>query len=519
MPLTMPIRLSKSKLLAFRQCERRLWLELHHPELRHDDDASMAAFAVGHQVGDLARSLYDPDGNGVLVDPQAEGLDAALARSEALLATAQPVFEAGFAGAGALAFADILLPSEKEGQRRWRMVEVKSSTSVKAYYLDDAAIQAYVAQAAGLPLDAIAIAHIDKSWVYPGGGDYRGLLAEHDLTDSAFARGPEVKAWIARAQDVAMLAHEPEVRPGGHCKSPYACGFAVHCRGGKEQTAYPVEWLPKQGSRAVRERIEEGAADMREVEDALLNAKQQRVKQHTLSNETYFDAAGAAADLAPYGLPAWFIDFETISFTVPIWKGTSPYQKIPFQFSVHRLEASGELAHTAFLNLTGEDPSLAFAEALVGACGTDGPVFVYNAAFETGRIAELAARFPHVSLELLAINGRVVDLLPIARERYYHPGQQGSWSIKRVLPAVAPDLRYDALEGVQDGGAAMQAYVEALDQRTSPARKQQIERQLLDYCHLDTLAMVRLWQVFSGQQSLPAPQPFLTSTGNTECPT
>src|SRR5206468_10128831 len=109
---------------------------------------------------------------------------------------------------------------------------------------------------------------------------------------------------------------------------------------------------------AFKERIEDGAVDMRDVEDGLLNAKQQRVKQHTLSNETYFDAAGAAADLAPYGLPAWFIDFETISFTVPIWKGTSPYQKIPFQFSVHRLGPTGELAQQAFLDLSGEDPSL-----------------------------------------------------------------------------------------------------------------------------------------------------------------
>lgn len=334
-----------------------------------------------------------------------------------------------------------------------------------------------------------------------GGGDYRGLLVEHDLTNSAFVRGPEVQDWITRAQDVAALAHEPEVRPGGHCKTPYACGFAAHCRGGAKPAEYPVEWLPKQGGRAFKERIEDGAADMRDVEDRLLNTKQQRVKQHTLSNDTYFDAAGAAADLAPYGLPAWFIDFETISFTVPIWKETSPYQKIPFQFSVHKLEPTGELAHQAFLDLSGDDPSLAFAEALIGACGTHGPVFVYNAGFETGRIAELAARFPHLSRDLLAINVRVVDLLPIARERYYHPGQQGSWSIKRVLPAVAPDLRYDGLDGVQDGGAAMHAYVEAIDQGTSAARKGQIERQLLDYCHLDTLAMVRLWQFFAGQQS------------------
>jgi hypothetical protein len=172
---------------------------------------------------------------------------------------------------------------------------------------------------------------------------------------------------------------------------------------------------------------------------------------------------------------------------------------IPFQFSVHRLAQTGDLTHQAFLDLSGADPSLAFAEALVGACGVHGPVFVYNAAFETKRVEELAARFAHLSRRLLAINERVVDLLPIARERYYHPGQQGSWSIKRVLPAVAPDLRYDGLDGVQDGGAAMQAYLEAIDQKTSGARRQQIERQLLDYCHLDTLAMVKLWRFFAGK--------------------
>lgn len=500
----MPIRLSKSKLLAFRQCERRLWLELHHPELRQDDDASVAAFAVGHQVGDLARQLYDPDGSGVLLDPQTEGFDAALARTRTLLATAQPVFEAGFAAAGALAFADILLPVDRAGQRRWRMVEVKSSTSVKDYYHDDAAIQAYAAQAAGLALDSIAVAHIDSRWVYPGGGDYRGLLTEHDLTDRAFARGPEVRDWIARAQMVAGLAAEPAVRPGGHCKSPYACGFSAHCRGGGTQAAYPVEWLPKQGSRAFRERLGDGAADMRDIDDGLLNERQLRVKRQTLSDEVYFDEAGAAADLAPYGLPAWFLDFETISFTVPVWQGTSPYQKIPFQFSVHRLESDGELVHDAFLDLSGDDPSLAFAEALVEACGRKGPVFVYNASFENGRIAELVARFPHLSRALLAISARVVDLYPVARERYYHPRQQGSWSIKHVLPAVAPDLRYDALDGVQHGGAAMQAYAEAIDAATGPARREQIRRQLLDYCHLDTLAMVRLWQFFSGHPPVPA---------------
>jgi hypothetical protein len=497
----MPIRLTKSKLLAYRQCERRLWLELHRPELRQDKAASLAAFAAGHEVGDLARRLYDPQGKGVLLDPHTEGYEAVLARSQALLATAQPIFEAGFSGAGALAFADILLPVDSQGERRWRMVEVKSSTSVKDYQRDDAAIQAHVAKAAGVPLAGIALAHVDSSWVYPGAGDYRGLLVEEDLTEDAFARAAEVEEWVAGARAAAARAHEPEVRPGGHCNTPYDCGFAGHCGSGETQAKHPVSWLPRVSSKALKQCIEDGAADMREVPDELLNDKQLRVKRHTLSGEAFFDAAGAAADLARYPLPAWFVDFETIAFAVPIWKGTRPFQMIPFQFSVHCLGRTGELEHQAFLDLSGSDPSHAFAEALIGACGERGPVFVYNAGFEKARIAELAERFPHLRVALLAISGRVVDLLPVARDHYYHPGQQGSWSIKKVLPAVAPDLCYGDLDGVQDGGAAMEAYLEAIARDTGSARKRQIEGQLLDYCRLDTLAMVRLWRFFTGQQA------------------
>ena len=124
---------------------------------------------------------------------------------------------------------------------------------------------------------------------------------------------------------------------------------------------------------------------------------------------------------------------------------------------------------------------------------------MYNAGFETARISELATRYPHLSNPLLAINARVVDLLPIARERYYHPSQQGSWSIKKVLPAIVPELRYDALDGVQDGGMAMEAFMEAIHPDTHAERKNQIEQQLLAYCKLDTYAMVRLWQVFAGR--------------------
>lgn len=139
--------LSKSRLLAYRQCPKRLWLEIHHPEYRTDSAATRASFATGHQVGDIARHLYDPQGKGVLLDPKAEGrLDHLLQHSQLLLQAKSPcaLFEAGFRAEGALALADVMIPLRRGGQRAWRMVEVKSSTSIKDYHRDDAAMHAFV---------------------------------------------------------------------------------------------------------------------------------------------------------------------------------------------------------------------------------------------------------------------------------------------------------------------------------------------------------------------------------------
>ena len=493
---------SKSKLLALRQCPKRLWLEIHRPDLREDSAATEASFRIGFQVGDIAQKIYDPEGHGALIDVEGEGFNRAFERSAELLHSSQPIFEAGFSAGGALAFADVMLPQQKEGKPVWRMVEVKSSTRVKDYHRDDVAVQAYIARSAGVPLESIALAHIDSSWVYPGDDDYQGLLKENDLTDEAFARTEEVEGWIAQAQGVFSMLAEPVISTGEQCDKPFECGFYDYCSRDEPKPEYPIHWLPRFPVARRRKLATQGVDDLRDVPDDLLNEKQRRVKSHTLADTVFFNAAGAAKDLAAWGLPAYFLDFETILFAVPIWKGTRPYQQITFQFSLHTLDASGRLEQTAFLDLSGSNPSEPFAHALIAACGEHGPVYVYNAAFETARIRELAKRYPLLSGPLLAINGRVVDLLPIARERYYHPSQKGSWSIKKVLPAVVPELRYDALDGVQDGGMAMDAFLEGIHPETTAHRKAEIEQQLLAYCKLDTYAMVRLWQVFAGRTDL-----------------
>ncbi len=491
--------LSKSKLIAFRQCPKRLWLEVHHPELREDSAGTVARYSTGNQVGAVARQVYDPDGQGQLIDIKREGFDGALARSRELLRSAQPIFEAGFSAAGALAFADVLLPLRKKGKTVWRMIEVKSSTSVKDYHREDIAIQTYVAKAAGIPLDTVSLAYLDKTWVYPGNGQYQGLLKEEDLTTTAKELEPAVKEWIAGAQSVADSPVEPAVMTGKHCSDPFECGFLAYCRSQESTAEYPVTWLPRIQSKALKALVDEKlVTDMRDVPDELLNAQQRRVRTHTLSGEPYFDAKGAADALSMHKLPAYFLDFETIKFAVPVWKGTRPNETIPFQFSVHRMGRSGDLKHQSFLDLSGNEPSQQLATALIAACGERGPIFVYSS-FEKTRINELASRLPRLRKRLLALVDRLVDLYPIVQQYYYHPSQQGSWSIKEVLPAMVPELSYEDLSGVKDGGMAMEAYVEAIAPNTLPARKAEIERELLQYCALDTEAMVRLWRVLSGR--------------------
>jgi hypothetical protein len=494
-----PRLLSKSKLIAWRQCPRRLWLEVHKPELRKDSAGAEARMEAGNELGRLAQRLYDPDGKGETIDFKEVGFGPALERSKAVLGEAKPVFEAGFSAEGGLAFADVMLPVPKYGKPAWRMVEVKSATSVKDYHREDAAIQAYIARAAGVPLTAISIAHIDNSFVYPGDGDYDGLLVEEDLTEETSELAGEVARWIGEARKVAAQGNEPEIRTAGHCSDPFQCGFYDHCRSSEPQPEFPVDWLPRLQKKDVKEFIEtKSISDLRDVPDALLNEIQLRVKKATLSGKPYFDRDGAARELKGQAMPACFLDFETVQFTIPVWKGTRPYQQLPFQFSLHRLSADGTLAHYEFLDLSGGDPCRGFAETLLASCDGRGPVYVYNAQFETGRIRELGQRFPELVRGLDAIAMRMVDVLPVARRYYYHPAQQGSWSIKAVLPSMVPELDYDSLNGVKDGAMASAAFLEAIRPETSSERLEQIRRELLEYCWLDTYALVRVWAYLAG---------------------
>jgi CRISPR/Cas system-associated exonuclease Cas4 (RecB family) len=188
-PANFPMRqLSKSKLMAYRQCPKRLWLELHQPELR-DDSGSEAAFAAGNLVGEVARKVLDSKGDGINVDPNEIGWEASAEQTAAALETGdRAVFEAFFKIPGALALADVMRPDPDYSELRWEMIEVKGSTSLKDHYRDDVAIQTYIAEQSGVPLSKSYLAHLNNHFVYQGGGNYEGLFHLEDLTEEACTR-------------------------------------------------------------------------------------------------------------------------------------------------------------------------------------------------------------------------------------------------------------------------------------------------------------------------------------------
>ena len=349
-------------------------------------------------------------------------------------------------------------------------------------------------------LASVELAHIDKSFVYQGDGNYYGLFKSARLDSEVKELLVQVPLWVTGAHST-LAGDEPCIESGAQCDDPFECPFKAHCMKNMvipKEPEYSLDVLSGMRENLKNELRELGFHDARHVPAEYLNDKQAMIQRASKTGKTKFDKRTAKQEMAALPYPRYYLDFETVSPIVPRWEGTSPFSPhVPFQWSCHIEYAPGQLRHEMFLDVSGDDPRRGCAESLINALANEGPVLVYSAQFEKGRIAELAQRFPDLAPALLSINDRVVDLLPMARQHYYHPAMKGSWSIKAVLPTIAPDLGYDEME-VGNGGDAQNAYSEIVDPKTVKERKQQLTECLSEYCALDTLAMVRLAWFFEG---------------------
>ena len=477
---------SKSKIMAGHQCEKRLWLEVYRSDLIEYGSDVEQRFAAGDDVNDIARAQY-PDGVLVSYD---RGANAAVEETRRLLAEqpGKPIFEATFKAQDVLVRVDILKPC-REG---YELIEVKSSTSVKDHYYADSAVQTWVLKSAGIPVKAIYLCHIDNQFVYPGNGDYRGLFYYENITEEVRELSREVPQWVHRYREI-LNGGEPKIEMGSQCEDPYSCPFIDHCRG--EETEYPLRHLPYISSQLIDALTAEGIEDIRDIpEGRLSSARQEWVRRITITGEP--ELRPEAAEVSEYDYPRYYLDFETIQFAVPIWGGTRPYQALPFQWSCHIEIASGEFQHEEYLDTSGNSPMRTCAESLIKVIGEEGPIFAYGS-YEQTVLNALIARYPDLAEDLHKLTNRLVDLLPIVRKTYYHPDMRGSWSIKNVLPMMAPHLDYGTLGDVQDGSAAGTTYLQIINPETDTVERRRLVRELLAYCEHDTLAMVEFVKYLS----------------------
>ena len=478
--------LSKSRLISAWQCPKKLHLEKHHPELAVVSAQTESLFATGHQVGDVAKQEYGT----------AESVEIAFDFKTMEAETRQlidggarlPIFEATFRHENVLIRVDVLLP-DGDG---WRVIEVKASTSVKDYHVLDCAIQDWVLRNSGINVTSLSLAHINNQFVYPGDGDYHGLLIENDLTAEVRALEPRVVELLARARE-AVAGPLPDTNVGPHCSKPYDCQFQAYCW--PSDTTYPIAGLG--GSKAkLAEYVALGARDILDVDENSITAEtQQRIFRVTCKGEAEI-LAGAKRELEALAYPRYYLDFETIGPAVPIWPGTRPYAPIAVQWSCHIEQEGGALRHEEFLDLSGEPPMRPLAEKMIECLGDSGPVLMYTS-YEQQVIEGLIELLPDLAGPLQKIIHRLWDLHPLIKQNYYHPKMLGSWSIKAVLPTIKPPMDYAKLAGIKEGTAASDGFIEAISAATDRVRKLELEEQLRRYCSFDTEAMVQIVRYFS----------------------
>jgi hypothetical protein len=291
---------------------------------------------------------------------------------------------------------------------------------------------------------------------------------------------------------------EPLYGLSENCNAPYPCAFWEHCSAHLPSPS--VFDLYRFRFKKEIEYYKKGVISYEDLEyDA---ATKNHIRSLQVSHElhdlgTYTDKKGIKKFLDTLSFPLYFLDFETMQPIIPEFVGTKPYAQIPFQYSLHYLETpDGELKHKEFLGISGEDPRRAIAEQLCADIPKNVCVLAYNKGFECGRIRELASYFPDLADHLLNIEKNIKDLIdPFRAGHYYNRAMGGSFSIKSILPAIYPDnpsLDYHNLEGVHNGGEAMDLFPKIKDLPIDEQAKARYN--LLKYCELDTYAMVKVWE-------------------------
>jgi hypothetical protein len=429
------------------QCSKLLWFRYNaKDQIPAPDEAQRAVFDQGTEVGDLAHQLFP---GGIVVAPGIINPSEVVAETQKAIQSRQPLYEAAFTFHGGYARADILVPVAGNA---WDLVEVKSTTALKEeVHLPDLAFQAYVLTGAGIKLRKCFLAHINNEFDRHGPIDPQKFFTLEDVTRPVSVLGREIEEQIDAMQRVIGMKSHPEIKIGPHCETPYTCPLHDRCWSFLPEAN--VFTLYRGGAKSFT-LLKQGIQQLADIPADVALTDNQAIQRATLlAGKPHVDRPALAAFLGQLKYPVSFLDFETFGTAIPLFDGASPYQQIPFQFSLHILpSAKARPEHHSFLADGTADPCAEFMRQLRATLPDTGSVVTYNASFETGRLKECCELLSEFKPWLRKLTPRIVDLLlPFRGFRYYHPQQNGSASMKAVLPALTGKGSHLLTRGIRVG--------------------------------------------------------------------
>ena len=477
--------ITKKTFIAHTRCPKLAWWLAHEPDAPETrlTTADYVRLRQGEEVGRLARSYVPAAEQGYLIErsgrnPEALQTDTtrALERHDA------PIYEGAFIVDDIMIFTDILLPTP-EG---WTLVEVKSGTSVTEEHILDAAFQLLVLDASRIRVARIEIMYLNRECRFP---DLATLFVREDVTDRVATLNAFVRDGVAALQSV-LANPVPKADIGDHCSKPVDCPFKARCW--PVLPDHHVSTLYRIQKKKVEEYVRAGYHTVADLPDDLkLSAIPARQRRAVREGALVVEREALTAAMTRVVPPVAHLDFETVQLPVPRWPGCKPYDQVPVQVSCHVVDGNGTVTHHAWIADGPEDPRRTVAEVVLMACAEARTVTAYYAPFEQSRLRELAEVCPDLGDDLTAIAESIVDLLPVIRDNLYHPDFGGSFSLKKVLPALVPSLTYDDLE-IRDGATASAELLRLMFGATDAGEPDKLRQALLAYCERDTAAMVAL---------------------------
>jgi len=476
--------LSKSDYLRYLQCKKCLWLYKHRKDLKPEiSESQEAIFEQGYEVENYALELFP---KGVEIEDVFSGGDE---KTKKLVEQGEKViYQATAMAEGLWVMADIFV---KNGDK-WDIYEVKSSTEVKDVHVADLCFQKIAFEKSGFQIGDTYLVHINNKYVKNGDINPRELLTIENISEQVENLRSSVETDIPNAMKLVEENSEPTVKLLKQCKKPYECPYREYCF--RDIPAYSVYNITRIKEDKLADLLDMDIMQVHDVPDGFpLSTAQENQVLAARKGEPIIEPKEIKSILDSLAYPLYFLDYETISPAIPLYDGTSPYQQVCFQYSLHVLrDRDSELEHYEYLGDGNENPVPELLKNMNRDIGTGGTVIVWNKSFEMSRNKEMAKMYPDYADFLHSVNERVFDLMEIfSKQNYVHPEFRGSCSIKKVLPVLVPELSYKDLE-IQEGGTASLKWFNIA--RGDTTGKDQILKNLLKYCELDTLAMVRIWE-------------------------